>query len=59
MTKKKLEFQLGTITEAEVESIKHKEVRIFAQNDPQKLSDQEETEIASFIQLKHPQNQQK
>ena len=54
-----LEFQLGTITEAEIESIKHKEVRIFAQNDPQKLSDQEETEIASFIQLKHPQDQQK
>ena len=54
-----LEFQLGTITEAEVESIKHKEVRIFAQNDPQKLSDQEETEIASFIKLKRPQDQHK
>lgn len=51
-----LEFQLGTVTEAEVDSIKHKTVRIFAQNDPQKLSDQEETEIANFIQLKGSAN---
>ncbi|WP_295729928.1 YslB family protein [uncultured Limosilactobacillus sp.] len=49
-----LEFQLGTITEAEVESVKHKEVRIFAQNDPQKLDETEDTEIASFIKLKRP-----
>lgn len=46
-----LEFQLGLNTEAEVESIKHKKVRIFAQNDPQKGADQEETEIANFIKL--------
>lgn len=53
-----LEFQLGTITEAEVDSIKHKEVRIFAQNDPQKISDPEETEIANFITLKRPSSKQ-
>ncbi len=47
-----LEFQLGTVTEAEVDSIKHKEVRIFAQNDPQKLSNPDETEIVQFIKLK-------
>lgn len=51
-----LEFQLGTVTEAEVDSIRHKTVRIFAQNDPQKLSDQEETEIANYIKLKRPAN---
>lgn len=52
---KELEFQLGTVTEAEVDSIKHKEVRIFAQNDPQKLSDTEDTEIVEFIKLQQPE----
>ncbi|WP_251547176.1 YslB family protein [Limosilactobacillus caecicola] len=46
-----LEFQLGTVTEAEIDGIKHKEVRIFAQNDPQKNVNQQETEIVEFIKL--------
>lgn len=49
-----LEFQLGTVTEAEVDSIRHKEVRLFAQNDPQKVSDSERTEMVEFIHIHQP-----
>lgn len=54
-----LEFQLGTVTEAEVDSIHKKEVRIFAQNDPQKVSDSERTELIEFINLHNESNEQK
>lgn len=49
-----LEFQLGTVTEAEVDSIRHKSVKIFAQNDPKKPSDSERTEMVEFIQVHQP-----
>lgn len=52
-----LEFQLGTVTEAEVDTIHHKDVRIFAQNDPQKLSDSERTEMVEFIQVHQSKEQ--
>lgn len=49
-----IEFQLGTVAEAKIMDRHHEYVDLLVQNDPQTDANGERTEMATFIQLQHP-----